>query len=31
MLEIENRYREMVKHDRIRIENWVTLIVDNVC
>lgn len=23
MLEIENRYKQMNKHDRIRIENWV--------
>jgi len=24
MLEVENRYTVMSKHDRIRIENWVS-------
>ena len=24
MIEVENRYKEMSKHDRIRIENWVS-------
>ena len=23
MLEVENRYKPLQKHDRIRIENWV--------
>ena len=26
MLEVENRYKVMTKHDRIRIENWVSLL-----
>ena len=26
MLEVENRYKAMTKHDRIRIENWVSLL-----
>lgn len=27
MLEVENRYKTFSKHDRIRIENWVIIII----
>lgn len=31
MLEIEQRYKEFSKHDRIRVENWVTFNVLTFC